>query len=329
MNKYIFFVLFFALFITTTVTAENSSVEVTQFIHHMVKRYQFDESELDQLFEKAKINENILRLISKPAEKSKPWSEYRSILVTPKRIKDGISFWRMNRDILSRAQQKFGVPAEIITAIIGIESSYGSNAGKYHVFDSLFTLGFHYPSRGKFFRQQLEEFLLLTREEKRDPYWFMGSYAGAMGYIQFMPDSFRSYAVDFDQDGRRDIWGNSTDAIGSVANFLKQKGGWQAGTPIAQMINPGNVDYQPWLHQGLKPSIPLQDLIRQGIKIPGLQPTFKDKLVAVFELEGLKQTQVLLGFYNFYAITRYNPSLFYATAVYQLAEEIKQQVQQE
>ena len=177
--------------------------------------------------------QNILDAIARPAEKTKPWSEYRDVFLTDSRISEGVEFWRANAAALARAQQEYAVPPEIVVAIIGVETRYGRNAGTYRVLDALATLAFDYPPRSDFFRGELTEFLLLAREEGVDPRSLTGSYAGAMGYGQFIPSSFRNYAVDFDGDGKRNIWTNPHDAIGSVANYFGEHG-WTADGHVVE-----------------------------------------------------------------------------------------------
>ncbi len=296
---------------------------VDSFIDKLVTQYGFDKTKLTRLFAEVEVQPDILKAISRPAEKSKPWYEYRRIFLTPKRIQRGVVFWEGHQDSLAQAQATFGVTPEIIVAILGVETSYGRYTGQYRVMDSLSTLAFRYPPRSRFFRHQLLEFLLLTREERQDPLRFKGSYAGAMGLAQFMPDSFRNYAVDFDQDGWPDIWGSPKDAIGSIANFLKEKGGWQAGASIVRSAEVEGADYRHWLDKGLKPSIPLRQLLQEGVRVPG--SAAGDELTSLFVLEQEDGPQVWIGFRNFYALIRYNSSPLYAMAVYQLAEAIKAQ----
>lgn len=316
-------VIVYAFLPLRVVAADNDLPGIEGFIDEMTVQHGFDKNELNQLFTEIEVKENILRAISRPAEKSKPWYEYRRIFLTPEHIQGGVSFWELNQHSLARAQEVFGVAPEVIVAILGVETRYGRHTGRYRVIDSLATLAFRYPPRSRFFRQQLVEFLLLTREENRDPRHFTGSYAGAMGLAQFMPDSFRDYAVDFDQDGWRDIWENPEDAVGSIANFLKRKGGWQAKAPVVSAAAANGVDYRHWLQQGLKPSIPLRQLRQEGIEVA--EPIPEDELVSLFQLEQEKGPELWVGFRNFYAIIRYNPSPLYAMAVYQLAEAIKAQ----
>jgi membrane-bound lytic murein transglycosylase B len=310
-----------AFLLPIAIATDTGLPSVNDFIDEMVAQYGFDKTKLDQLFASVEIKSNILQAISRPAEKDKPWYEYRRIFLTPEHIQGGVAFWKANQNSLNRAQEVFGVAPEVIVAILGVETRYGRHTGRYRVIDSLSTLAFHYPPRSRFFRQQLVEFLLLAREEKRNPRYFTGSYAGAMGLAQFMPDSFRNYAVDFDQDGWRDIWENPRDAVGSIANFLKRKGGWQAEAPVVSFAKANGVSYRHWLDKGLKPSIPLQQLLQEGIEIS--DPVSKDELASVFVLEQEEGPQVWIGFRNFYALMRYNPSPLYAMAVYQLAEAIK------
>lgn len=315
--------LFYACLSPMAIAANDELPGVDDFIDKLVTQYGFDRAKLTRLFAEVEVQPGILKAISRPAEKSKPWYEYRHIFLTPKRIQGGVAFWEEHQASLTQAQATFGVTPEIITAILGVETGYGRYTGQYRVIDSLSTLAFRYPPRSHFFGYQLLEFLLLAREENQNPFHFTGSYAGAMGLAQFMPDSFRDYAVDFDQDGQRDIWESPKDAIGSIANFLKEKGGWQAGAPIVRPAEVEGVDYHHWLDEGLKPSIPLRQLLQAGIQVPG--PVSGDKLTSLFVLEQEDGPQVWVGFRNFYALIRYNPSPLYAMAVYQLAEAIKAQ----
>ncbi|MCK5190946.1 MAG: lytic murein transglycosylase, partial [Methylococcales bacterium] len=189
------------------------------FVSNMVEKHQFDDAELKQLFQAVDIKGNIIKAMERPAE-GMPWYKYRKIFMTDKRIKGGVKFWQENEVTLSEVESKTGVPAEIIVAIIGVETQYGGNTGHHRVIDALSTLGFAYPKRSKFFLSELENFLILCREEKMNPLEPTGSYAGAMGIPQFMPSSYRAYAADFENDKKRDIWNNPADAIASVANYF-------------------------------------------------------------------------------------------------------------
>ena len=204
--------------------------EVQTFINDMVKQHGFTEKELQQWFKAIRPRADIIESISNPAE-AKPWHVYRKIFIKEKRIVGGVAFWKEHRSLLQQAEQQTGVPARIIVAILGVETLYNTYKGRHDVLESLATLSFDYPKRSKFFRSELEQFLLLAREEKVDPLSLKGSYAGAMGGPQFISSSYRRYAVDFDKDGKRDIWNNPADMIGSVANYFKVHG-WEAGQPI-------------------------------------------------------------------------------------------------
>lgn len=295
--------------------------DVTRFINGMVKKHQFQRQELVELFNKARIHQKIIDAITRPAE-SKPWYQYRPIFLGDKRIQGGVDFWNKNLAVLERAEHDFGVPAEIITAIIGVETFYGRNKGGYRVLDSLATLGFDYPKRSTFFRSELEEFLLMAREEKLDPLSVMGSYAGAMGQPQFIPSSFRSYAIDFDNDGKRDLWHNTADVIGSISNYFKRHG-WSRGGPIASPATVNGTHIKALVNKGIKPHSSIQALQRQGVRSDDTLP-LKTK-AALVELEQKNGNEYWLGMNNFYVITRYNHSPLYAMAVYQLGQEIRKQ----
>src|SRR5690606_33614095 len=202
-----------------------------EFVNEMVEKHGFTADEINHWLSKAEKRQPILDAIARPAEKSKTWKEYRPIFIVPMRITNGVAFWAENRAALARAEKEYGVPAEIIVAIIGVETNYGRNTGSWYVIDALTTLAFDYPPRAPFFRSELVNYFVLTREQKHDPLEFKGSYAGAMGYGQFMPSSYRNFAVDFDGDGFTDIWNNPTDAIGSIANYFKAHG-WQTGKQV-------------------------------------------------------------------------------------------------
>ncbi len=303
--------LFFCSF---NVTAELISQET--FIEQMVEKHGFDKADLTQWLNKATVKESILKAMYRPAEKAKPWYQYRQIFVNEKRINGGVKFWQQNVNILKRAESTYGVPAEIIVAIIGVETLYGKNKGNFRIIDALKTLAFHYPKRADFFRNELEHFLLLTREEEMDPLKPKGSYAGAMGIGQFIPSSFRKYAVDFDNDGKRNIWTSNTDAIGSVANYFNQFG-WKTGEQVikASQIRPNAVENLLALE--FKPQYTLRELKQMGLLYHGDEP---DNTPSMFiDLETEFGTTYWLGFQNYYVITRYNRSKRYAMAVYHLA----------
>lgn len=296
----------------------NSNDKKMQFIDEMVV-LGFERAQLHQILAQAKVKQSILQAIARPAEKSKPWHQYRDIFITDKRIQQGIEFWRQYHHVLANVAQQYGVPAEIIIAILGVETSYGDNVGHYRVLDALSTLAFHYPPRSAFFTKELKAFLTLSEQENQAYDRAVGSYAGAMGLPQFMPSSFLAYAVDYDGDGRRDIWQNEADAIASIANYL-QRHGWVAEGDIAIRLAPQSHIDASLLDKGIKPSLTQQQLSAGGVTIP--QPLTAEK-VALIDLTGEKEVEYWITYPNFYAITRYNHSRLYAMAVLQLAEHIK------
>ncbi len=297
------------------------NADVPVFIDEMVDKHKFKREELVLLFDQASKRDDILEAISRPAEKTKPWHEYRKIFLKPARIKGGAEFWKENADILQRAADKFGVDPAIIVAIIGVETRYGSNTGSYRVIDSLSTLAFEYPPRSKFFRSELEQFLLLAREEDVDRSSAKGSYAGAMGYGQFIPSSYRAYAVDFSKDGKRDLWNNLDDIIGSVANYFSRHG-WVQGAPVAAIINSGSPLAHFQVSENLKPGeTKAGDYAAKGVTTKPTLPA--DMPVSLLKLEQANAPEFWLTGKNFYVITRYNRSPLYAMAVYQLSEAIR------
>jgi len=318
---YIQFALLF--FCSFNVTAEVVSQET--FIDRMVEQHAFDKSDLTQLLNKAKVKKSILKAMSRPAGKAKPWYEYRLIFIKDKRINGGVKFWQQNVKVLKRAEATYGVPPEIIVAIIGVETLYGQNKGNYRVIDALKTLAFHYPRRADFFREELEHYLLLTREENLNPLTQKGSYAGAMGIGQFMPSSFLRYAVDFDGDGKRNIWTNNVDAIGSVANYF-HRFGWETGQPVIKATQVESKAVEKLLSLEFEPQYSLQQLKQMGLRYQGDEA---DNTPSMFiDLETQIGTAYWVGFKNYYVITRYNRSKHYAMAVYQLAEEIANRYEQ-
>jgi len=304
-------------------SAALANTDEQAFIDKMVKEHQFDAAEISSLLNQAKKQQSIIDAISRPAEKRLNWGQYRKIFITDKRIKGGMKFWKENQAILEQAEKTYGVPAQIITAIVGVETYYGRITGKYSVLDSLYTLGFHYPPRAKFFRSELEEFLQLAREEGVSPTEPLGSYAGAMGRPQFISSSFRAYAVDFDKDGKRDIWENNADVIGSVANYFKRHG-WKAGEPVAQLVTGAKKGFDEEIKAGYKPSLDVKALIDKGIILGSSLD--KDAKVALLEMESDDGNEYWVASPNFYAITRYNHSPLYAMAVFQLSEAIRQRM---
>jgi membrane-bound lytic murein transglycosylase B len=310
------------LVFATTAAAKTPDQLRADFIDEMVKRHGFSRQEVTRTLYQAHLRRPILEAIARPAEKVLNWSEYRDIFLTPSRIEGGVHFWRQHAATLTRAEKAYGVPAEIIVAILGVETRYGANTGGYRVLDALHTLGFHYPPRGQFFRVQLSHFLRFAREEEIQPTAPTGSYAGAMGMPQFMPDSYRDYAVDFDGDGRRDIWHTPEDVIGSVANYFVKKGGWRPGEPVAQPVRGVTAAHRALIDAGARPSLGAEQLVAAGIET-GLDPGEGRKL-SLLEFETHDGKEYWVGMDNFYAIMRYNPRTKYAMAVYQLSEAIRE-----
>ncbi len=293
--------------------------DVRGFIDEMSARHQFKNEDLTAWFQATRLREDIIKVISRPAE-SKPWYDYRPIFLQRSRIKGGATFWKENAATLARAEEVSGVPAHIIVAILGVETRYGGHTGGYRVMDALSTLAFDYPPRSKFFRSELEQYLLLAREEGIHPLEIKGSYAGAMGQAQFISSSYRHYAVDFDGDGKRDLWDNNADAIGSIANYL-QVHGWEPGAPIAAPAATHGVDTSGLVAKGLKPALKVAEIKKSGIEFDA---ALADEAPAtLIELEQKNGPEYWVGLQNFYVITRYNHSALYAMAVYQLAEEIR------
>jgi len=296
--------------------------DVKQFIDEMVEQHQFDRAYLEQKFATAKRLDNVLESIAKPAEKELTWKQYRPIFVTSKRTTKGKVFMQKHRETLARAEKKYGVPVEIIAAIIGVESYYGKHTGKYTIFDSLTTLGFDYPKRSKFFKSELKQFLLLSKEENIDVDEMTGSYAGAMGMPQFISSSYRRYAVDFDGDGKRDLWNSVPDVIGSVANYFSEHG-WQTGDTVAHQALVKNTSVVKGENK-LKPYESVAQFKQQGVTMKqNPKAGFDDKqLATLLKLEGKKGDEYWLGLKNFYVITRYNHNEMYAMAVFQLSEKL-------
>ena len=299
---------------------------VQQFIERMADEHGFDRDELASVLAQAETQQSILDAISRPAEKTLEWHEYRDIFLTEERVAAGAEFWRAHRDALQRISEETGVSCEILVGIIGVETYFGRITGSYRVLDALSTLAFDYPPRSGFFARELEQFLLLVREEGIDATDATGSYAGAMGAPQFMPSSFRAYAVDSSNDGRRDIWTNWQDVIGSVANYFVAHG-WKSGNPVVAQASLGS----NWQGEAdassntLSPQATVASLSQQGVvfatDLPG------DQQSQLLVLDGEQGDEYWVGFHNFFVITRYNRSVMYALAVHQLGQEIALEVE--
>lgn len=294
--------------------------DVRAYVAETAAEHGFSEAELLALFGEAERKQSILDAISRPAERAKRWDEYREIFVTDSRTRLGVEFWDDNQAALAEAEAMFGVPAEIIVAIIGVETRYGRNMGSFRVVDALVTLGFDYPKRAKFFRKEFTEFLQLAREEGMDPLTLKGSYAGAMGYGQFIPSSFRAYSIDFDDDGTRDIWANKRDAIGSVANYFKVHG-WRGDGPLLLPATLADPKADELANDGLKLKHTVGSLQAAGVEVSGAAA---DTPAALFRLQLEDGVEYFVALHDFYVITRYNHSHMYALAVSQLAEAVRQ-----
>ena len=304
------FVLFFIPFTSFIYSDYSKNDEVKTFIELMVKNHDFDKNQLLKVFEEAEKRQNIIDSMNRPAEKKFSWADYKSRLISPMRIKNGVDFLKQHLPDLERAEKSFGVPKEIITSIIGIESSYGLIKGRERVIDALSTLAFDYPRRSKFFKKQLEEFFILSKEEEFNPLVPKGSYAGAMGFGQFIPSSYRAYAIDFDGDNLRDIIFNPVDSIGSVANYLS-KHGWERNGNIAEEVSKKQIT------SDFETSLKLKPLSSLGISS---NLNFdKDKKYLQINLEN---KEFWIGHKNLYVLSRYNRSSFYIMAVYLLSKEI-------
>ena len=324
-----------ALAILTTVsTAPNSHAdysthpEVAEFVDLMVDKHQFKREEIINWLKVAEYKESIVKAMSRPAEKVKPWYEYRKHFISERRIKGGIKFWQDNKETLERAKRELGVDPAIIVSIIGVETNYGSNTGSYKVVDALATLAFDYytytdkrAKRKRFFTAELENLFLLAREQKQNPVELKGSYAGAMGLGQFMPSSYRNYAVDFDDDQFADIWTNPTDAIGSVANYFHEHG-WKQGEAVAMRANISTDPAEDTLNKPPRPKATLAELNSQGYKI--IEPLAAETKALPMRFKAKYGNEYWLGLHNFYVISRYNPRTKYAMAVYQLSELIRE-----
>lgn len=266
----------------------------------------------------AERQQSILDAIARPAEKTKPWYEYRKIFLTERRIREGAAFWDANVSVLETVAERSGVPAEIIVAIIGVETYYGRISGSYRVIDALATLAFDYPRRSAFFTRELEQFLVLAWESNKDPLAMKGSYAGAMGYGQFMPSSYRAYATSFQGGSAPDIWDDVADAISSVGNYLKAHG-WRTGDGL--VVDAIADDAEPSIFDsGLKPSLTVAELALAGVRpVDTLTPSI---LVTPLRLEEQSGPRHWLGLQNFYVITRYNHSAMYAMAIWELSQAL-------
>jgi len=293
--------------------------EIRKFIDQLIENSDYDRATLNAVLRDAKSQESIIKAISRPAEKSKKWHEYRDIFLTDERIQAGVRFWLEHDEVLSSIADETGVPQEILVGIIGVETYFGRITGGYRVIDALSTLAFDYPPRSAFFTRELEQFLLLVDEEEMSAADATGSYAGAMGRPQFMPSSYRAYAVDSTGDGKRDIWENWDDVIGSVANYFVRHG-WQTGNEVVSQASLGDVWTGAFPKNTTKPRATVASLSHQGVIFATDLPA--DHVAQLLTLQGRNGREHWVGFHNFFVITRYNTSVMYALAVYQLGQEI-------
>ena len=307
-----------AAFPATSIALDEQRAEVQSFIREMAERHGFAPGDLGQVFAGVEARPSIIDLMTRPAEKSKPWHEYRALFLTDKRIARGAETARQQSEALQLAARR-GVPAQYLLAITGIETFYGEIIGRHRVIDALATLAFDYPPRSTYFRGELEQFLLMSREEALDPLAPVGSYAGAMGVPQFMPTSFRTWAVDGDGNGHRDLWGSWHDVLASVANYLMSNG-WQAGEPVMTRADVTGADLDGLEFGKLALSDTVGSLRKRGIRFDTTLP--ESAPAVLIRLAGADGPEFRVGFTNFYAITRYNRSQLYASAVNDLAEAL-------
>ena len=297
--------------------------DVKQFIDHMAGTSSFKKRQLRKILKAAQSQPNIIEAMDRPAEKAKPWSEYRPIFITERRIREGTDFWIAHRQALDQASIRSGVAPEYLAAILGVETYYGRLTGSYRVLDALATLAFDYPARAKFFREELEQFLLLTRDSGLDPLSVKGSYAGAMGAPQFMPSNYRRYAVDAEADGHIDLWTDWPDVCASVGNYLKEHG-WNAGEPVLSEASVAADKASELDGRKLALTETVGSLHAKGVNFESTLPEDAPALlIAADDTDGVHWR---VGYNNFFVITRYNHSALYAMAVFELAAAVKQRI---
>ena len=297
----------------------NLSPDALAFVDAFCERHGAARSEIADILSAARVQPTIVRAMSVPST-SRPWYQYAPVYLNAERIAGGVRFWGQHAAVLAQAAERFAMDEAHIVATIGVETQYGRVTGTFRVLDALYTLAFEYPRRAAFFREELEQFLLLVREGQLDWRTVRGSYAGAMGIPQFLPSSLKRYGVDFDEDGRIDFWRSPADAVGSVANYYRAFG-WQNGQPVVMRAAVAGDGYRALVDAGIKPHLPADALARHGVAAAGALPA--DVQVALIELQAEDGPEHWIVLDNFYVITRYNRSTHYAMSLHRLAEAIR------
>ncbi len=301
--------------------------ELNALIANLEREAIYSKDELNNLFSQVKRQNKALEAMMRPAESVKEWKDYRPSFLANERINKGLEFWQQHREALEVAEQQFGVPPEMIIAILGVETKYGGNKGSFRVLDTLTTLAFDFPRRSTFFRQELKHFLILSKQQGLNPLEVQGSYAGAMGYPQFMPSSWRNLGIDFDGDNKADLINNPIDAIGSIGNYFAANG-WQKDQPIAMRGKITGDNYDEIINsKELKTLNTLAELQAKGLNASD-NTLAATTPVSALRLQGNNGAEFWLAFDNFYVITKYNRSTLYAMAVFQLSQAIKEARQQ-
>jgi len=301
-------------------TSIKISADEQKFVDNMVEKYQLDAQKMTQWIAMAETKQSIIDAMNRPAEGVLSWTKYSKIFLTERRLKEGLEFWKTYQEELTRAEQTYGVPAEMIVSIIGVETSYGRIKGSYRVLDALYTLGFHYPKRGKFFKSELGHFFRLSEQHNWQPETRIGSYAGAMGYGQFMPSSYISYAVDFDDDGTTDLINNPVDAIGSVAHYFKRHG-WKKDQEVVIRARITNWKASKLAGRSTKTKYTVAGLKQKGVVTSANIAV--DTKVSLMSFDHETKNEYWMGLQNFYVISRYNRSHMYSMAVHQLSQQLK------
>ncbi|BCA96222.1 lytic murein transglycosylase B [Legionella antarctica] len=317
-----FTVLFLISFTTFSNTTFTQRKDVQLFIKSMVKHHHFNAKQLVEMLNQVQIQPQIIESMEKPYER-KNWDVYKELFLTQKRLNGGLNYWKANQKLLEKSQKRYGVPPEIIVAILGVETLYGERQGEYRVLDALATLAFNYPKRSAYFTKELKEYLLLCREHKVPATYYKGSYAGAIGKPQFMPSSYRYYAVDFKNKGTRDLISNNGDTIASVANYF-QKHGWRLNEGIAQQAKLTGWKFRHIKTNPRTANYNLVQLEKAGVR-PITASLNHPKRAALIELLTDEGKEYWLAYPNFFVITRYNSSPQYALVVYLLSQQLKKQ----